>query len=119
MKKFDLESAIQHCLEVAEEQEQNCQEGIFKDVDNITTRSFKECASEHRQLAEWLEELKTKRQIIINIKEQCKAWKKNDFQNKDYGTGFISALSNIEGLIAYTEKELKTNENSNMDNSDM
>lgn len=67
----DLESAIKHCEEVAEENEQNCQEGVFKDVDNATTRSFKECAAEHRQLAEWLKELKELRELYDRSEKQA------------------------------------------------
>lgn len=107
-----LEEAIKHCEEVAEELDMKA--GF--ETDNQTyimseeeRKKCKECASEHRQLAEWLRELKVKRQIITNVKEQCKVWKRNDFQNRDYGIGFISALSNIEGLIAYTEEQLEVN----------
>lgn len=46
---LDLESAIKHCEEVAEEQEKAAKE-CWK------------CAEEHRQLAEWLIELKKYRE---------------------------------------------------------
>lgn len=50
---LDLESAIQHCEEVA----------------NGMTAQGKcpECAADHRQLAEWLKELKTYREQKDNI----------------------------------------------------
>jgi hypothetical protein len=59
-----LDEAIQHCEEVAEENEKFCYKkggegGYFnEDTDwNIT-----KCAAEHRQLAEWLKELKDYRE---------------------------------------------------------
>lgn len=108
-----LDEAINHCEEKAEELERSAKlhQRPDKNVKGSGKRylSCLECASEHRQLAEWLRELKVKRQIITNVKEQCKVWKRNDFQNRDYGIGFISALGNIEGLIAYTEEQLEVN----------
>ena len=46
-----LEEAITHCIEVAEKNED---------------QSCKECAKEHRQLAEWLTELKLYRETLID-----------------------------------------------------
>ena len=60
-----LEEAIKHCEEVAEEL------GMKADfeTDNQTyamseseRTEFKECAKDHRQLAEWLKELKKRRE---------------------------------------------------------
>lgn len=53
-----LDEAIKHCEEVAEENEKNA-----KSINNIYKKSCLECAKEHRQLAEWLKELKTHREI--------------------------------------------------------
>ena len=111
-----IDEAIKHCEEVAEKLDKQVKpyqcEAINKKLYKVNKKEWDdclECASEHRQLAEWLRELKVKRQIITNVKEQCKVWKRNDFQNRDYGIGFISALGNIEGLIAYTEEQLEVN----------
>lgn len=52
---LDLESAIKHCEEVAEEHTKYNFYGGYESCD--------ECADEHRQLAEWLRELKTHREI--------------------------------------------------------
>lgn len=58
---LDLESAIKHCEEVAEAN------GKMIEYDLAYTDEQKEecreCASEHRQLAEWLRELKIHREI--------------------------------------------------------
>jgi hypothetical protein len=53
---LDLESAIKHCEEVAEELEEEAVKGCCDDTEIVN--NCYECASEHRQLAEWLRELK-------------------------------------------------------------
>ena len=52
-----LDEAISHCEEVAEDNEINAenQNPLFPN----TIEQCKKCASDHRQLAEWLKELKT------------------------------------------------------------
>ena len=50
-----LDEAIKHCEDVAEEQEKLCK---VNDSFNFSQPKWKECAKEHRQLAEWLKELK-------------------------------------------------------------
>ena len=63
-----LEEAITHAMEVAKNQEQ-CAEKIDKlDCDST---SMRECASEHRQLAEWLRELQKWRVIKEGIYSLC------------------------------------------------
>lgn len=64
---LDLESAIKHCEEVVEEQEEEAKEGRlqFETWDYIS--KCEKCASEHRQLAEWLRELKKLREIPDNL----------------------------------------------------
>ena len=51
-----IEEAIKHCEEVAEELEEEAVKGCCDDSE-IMDKCI-ECASEHRQLAEWLKELK-------------------------------------------------------------
>lgn len=59
-----LEEAIKHCEEVAEELEKKARK---KNDGTMSTRiKCEECASEHRQLAEWLRELKAYRGILAN-----------------------------------------------------
>ena len=53
-----LDEAIQHALEVAEQQE------TLINVCEIGTENCKKCAEEHRQLANWLKELKGLREYI-------------------------------------------------------
>ena len=88
-----LDEAIKHCEEVAEEQEDfdkfqcsyskpGCEDGVWKETCRLPSNipvgcswgecseqncplfpGCLECANEHRQLAEWLKELKTYRNI--------------------------------------------------------
>jgi hypothetical protein len=53
----DLESAIKHCEEVAEKNEKQASYIYIKEG-NPYYENYAECASEHRQLAEWLKTLK-------------------------------------------------------------
>ncbi len=52
-----LEEAIEHCLEVIEKVEK------FKRIKAVTYEDCR-CAEEHRQLAEWLNELKRARVLL-------------------------------------------------------
>ena len=63
-----LEETIKHCEEVAEKNDKIAdayKNGLGIDVD------FRECASEHRQLAEWLRELKSYKDARVGC-EYCK-----------------------------------------------
>ena len=60
-----LDEAIQHCIEIAEEEDQkikrwNNDYPHLKKID-----SCEKCAAEHRQLSEWLKELKMWREGIL------------------------------------------------------
>jgi len=60
---LSLEEAIKHCEEVAEEQEKKARK---KNDGTMSTRiKCEECANEHRQLAEWLRELRELRRNRI------------------------------------------------------
>lgn len=52
-----LDEAIKHCLEVAEQKERDSAE-LIDILDELDVDACKECAADHRQLAEWLTELK-------------------------------------------------------------
>ena len=57
----DLDEAIQHCLEVADQKEEDAVwwDKAYQDgYASQEAKECKECAEEHRQLAEWLKELK-------------------------------------------------------------
>lgn len=63
---LSLDEAIKHCEEKAEELERSAK--LHQKPDRSVKGSGKrylsclECANEHRQLAEWLKELKTRRE---------------------------------------------------------
>lgn len=52
-----LEEAIVHCEDVAESKRKQVENGDWENG-SLTERDCLECAKEHRQLAEWLKELK-------------------------------------------------------------
>ena len=62
-----LDEAIQHCEEVAEENEEiyeaHCRIYSKEVVERYPSPPCKKCAEEHHQLAEWLKELKAYRKI--------------------------------------------------------
>ena len=61
MSKLDIDTAIKHCLEVAEQNEQGLYDAIALGGQNPTQEEIancEQCAADHRQLAEWLMELK-------------------------------------------------------------
>ena len=61
-----LDEAIKHCLEVAEQNEKKAEYRPQMDYyDEIESRAdCLECATEHRQLAEWLTELKEAKRLL-------------------------------------------------------
>jgi hypothetical protein len=62
---LDLESAIKHCEEVADVCEDNASKyDLTDDFESYMASKDEECAKDHRQLAEWLRELKESRKII-------------------------------------------------------
>ena len=56
-----LDEAIKHCLEVAERQEKLKESKYISDIE---VQYCDKCAADHRQLAEWLTELKELRSIV-------------------------------------------------------
>lgn len=56
-----LEEAIQHCREKAKELEEQAQ-SLARRTKYSNIPDCLECAAEHQQLAEWLEELKARRE---------------------------------------------------------
>ena len=65
-----LDEAIKHAEEVAEEKKAQAWEAQLQE-EYGKVKSCKECAEEHRQLAEWLKELKELRkrcEVIQNCK---------------------------------------------------
>ena len=82
-----LDEAIKHAEEMAELNEE-CARIYNEQGDVIASCSCKECAEEHRQLAEWLRELK-------EYRDDC-----------DYKTLKIK-LENAEDIIRGLQKDLR------------
>lgn len=59
MSELTLDEAIKHCLEVAENNEQFASGKWIGSEGEANRQECKQCAADHRQLAEWLEDLKT------------------------------------------------------------
>ena len=78
MSKLTLDEAIKHCLEVAEENDlaagtyeilaENNHNAYERLTAETNSSRCAECATEHRQLAEWLTELKELRNSIGAVK---------------------------------------------------
>ena len=61
---MDLDEAIQHCEEVASKQDMLCEISVTEKAKENNSK----CAAEHRQLAEWLKELKAyKENICVDV----------------------------------------------------
>lgn len=72
MKLNNLEEAIKNCEEVAGEQE-NKARVLNGDFYQARRDACLECAKEHRQLANWLKELKAYRGLIANADKMIEA----------------------------------------------
>jgi hypothetical protein len=70
-----IDEAISHCLEVAEQNETQAdkmgRQFIGSAMDKRAT-DCRECAADHRQLAEWLTELKEARKLLTATKYKVK-----------------------------------------------
>lgn len=64
-----IDEAIAHALEVAGEQQERADSAELIDIlDGLDVESCKECAADHRQLAEWLTDYKELKNSIGAIK---------------------------------------------------
>jgi len=75
-----LDGAIKHAEEVAEEQEKLCK---VNDSFNFSQPKWKKCANEHRQLAEWLRELKESRMVLDKIRAEIMDFEEELFHRPD------------------------------------
>ena len=66
-RKMTIDEAISHALEVAERQEHLSTQSIFLKA----REKCAECAADHRQLAEWLTELKDLREENKVLMQEC------------------------------------------------
>lgn len=98
-----LDEAIKHCEEVAEENDLAA--GMYKILAENNHNTYEkltaetnssrcvECAEEHRQLAEWLRELKERRETITKLSEQISSVKRSQIRKQRLSYGIhISAV---------------------------
>ena len=73
---LDIDTAIKHCLEVAEQND--FEKWVYDELNRSGYEEYRnnceQCAADHRQLAEWLQELKQWRENPFKmIKDICAA----------------------------------------------
>ena len=107
---LDIDTAVKHCLEVAEQNEtsaityKNCKEIKANMYEKLTAEKAendcRECAADHRQLAEWLTELKQWRRVygVCPSYEMCIPECKEgyDAQIAEYKRLLKAAVEDIE-----------------------
>lgn len=104
-----LDEAIKHCEEVAHEQDMKSEfetDNQTYTMSEVEREKCKECAKEHRQLAEWLRELKAYREAEKEIEQELVNW--DDIDNGKC-RGLFLATSIIQH---YKDEEVKANESS-------
>ena len=99
-----LDDEIKHCEEVAKNQEWMAEN---YDDDSMGAKVCLECASERRQLSEWLRELNAYRKAEKEIEQELVNW--NDIDNGKC-RGLFLATSIIQH---YKNEEVKADENNN------
>ena len=112
---MDLDSAIQHCEEVAIKKEEeaiiyhNCakyKQNLYeKGLAKNTEKECRACAEEHRQLADWLKELKAYRDARTEINQALNDDARGE-QN-DYERGRKSGIFLCESIISVKLGEVK------------
>lgn len=107
-----IDEAILHCEEVAEEQEKKARK---KNDGTMSTRiKCEECAKEHRQLAEWLRELKTYREFADWL---VKAVLEEDWEESAdfYAEVLCRKLTKLGKLKVVDNKYMEVNADENND----
>ena len=70
-----IDEAIKHCLEVAENNEQFASGKWIGSEGEANRQECEQCAADHRQLAEWLRDLKEAKRLlklaILDIYHKC------------------------------------------------
>ena len=121
---IEIDEAIKHCEEVAEKKEKECKWISGSEdagMNGALAKTFAECASEHRQLAEWLKELKAYREELPKEIKNAKVRQANALEanakNENYNShlaeyikGYLCGLSYTEGTIAKIIEEVNADD---------
>ena len=108
---LDIDVAIKHCLEVAEQNETQAdkigRQLIGSAIDKYAT-DCRECAADHRQLAEWLRELKDLREENKVLTSECDRLikEKGELLNKVSG-GDVLKICQLEEQLEKAKRLLK------------
>ena len=123
---MDLDEAIQHCEEVADEKEEdailyhNCatyKQNLYeKGLAENTEKECRACAEEHRQLAEWLKELKAyreqsgdaiSRQAVLDLMRGLTRWcvRSEDGKWNNVGLFYDDVMFGIDRLPSVTPQQ--------------
>lgn len=98
-----LEEAIKHCEKVAEKKEKECKWISGSEdagMNGALAKTFAECASEHRQLAEWLRELKAYKKAYTEIDSKIESdYMGNNEYEMAVSDGYQSAINIIDRCI--------------------
>lgn len=113
MTMMTLDEAIKHCEEVAEENEEiykaHCRIYSKEVVEKYPSPPCKKCAKEHRQLAEWLKELKWLREqepILGKIRAEIMDWQTDIHDNEHDAESHDFVFERIYEIIdEYKERE--------------
>lgn len=106
MSKLTLDEAIKHCLEVAEQKEHDSitTTGDYE-LDIAMKEGCIQCAADHRQLADWLMELRANRHYIQKICNELAFLYGSPCQNAK-AEGFMREIGNCKDCsIAVTDSE--------------
>ena len=123
---LDLESAIKHCEKEAEKNEKECKNWAYgasqiNDDENRKKQYQKhaemwhECAKEHRQLAEWLRELKKLREFAHYVANSITAEEEEFDENpRFFGEVYCRKLHKL-GIIKKVDNKWVYDEEVNAD----
>lgn len=120
MSELTLDEAIKHCLEVAENNEQFASGKWIGSEGEANRQECEQCATDHRQLAEWLTELKESRRLLKAAVEDmynsvndvhckyCSKWHTDQCQ----GTSHLDCYIENKFKWRYADEALKLIQNS-------
>ena len=111
-----IDEAIKHCLKVAEENEDlSSKFDEWDDWEKADADNCRSCAADHRQLAEWLRDLKEAKRLLQaaekTIDDYCRGYCEC-CKNRDFALarcGLVNGCrdkDNWEWILSYRVKEL-------------
>ena len=93
-----LDEAIRHCEEVAEQKERDSVE-LIDILDEQDVTACKECAADHRQLAEWLKGYK---ELEAKHWDECRQIAHYDDELKEAKRLLKAAVEDITFILSYS-----------------